>query len=171
VKEAFGADKAKGRTDRGSRADRKAERDSAARSNSRSRDPDQARKGAKEVARATSVMPTTEAVPVEKVSLGRLNAAHASTQALANAAPNSAVGRIAAYRDVLDVKELDEAAIEDAAKALAAASNKPVTEDTVRALNGLLGIELDDQAVRDIVAKVESLKTSEAAGTSTAPAL
>jgi hypothetical protein len=91
-----------------------------------------------------------------------------------NASANSAVGRIAAYRDAvtLDKDEtLDEGAIKDAAAALAAASNKPVTEDTVRALNGLLGVEMTDEQVADVVAAVKDIKapTQDARATPTAP--
>lgn len=68
--------------------------------------------------------------------LGRLNAAHASETAMANAAPNSAVGEVAAYRDAVLAGET-----EDAAVAVDAATNKTVTESVLHALNELLGID------------------------------
>lgn len=51
--------------------------------------------------------PVTEELGVSPSELGALNAAHASPTALANAAPNSRVGRIAAYKAaVLEGEEL-----------------------------------------------------------------
>jgi hypothetical protein len=87
-------------------------------------------------------------------SLGALNAAHASSTALANAAPNSEVGRIHAYQVALDnyltdlqnhpldtdLLDADIAAVGDA---LGAAANKTVTPSTVDRLNDLLGISTD----------------------------
>jgi len=56
-------------------------------------------------------------VASENSNLGALNAAHASDSALANASPNSRVGRIAAYRDAALAAQTaadTEAAISDA---------------------------------------------------------
>lgn len=75
--------------------------------------------------------------------LGRLNAAHASPNAMENAAPHSAVGLTAQYYDALAADELD-----DAASLLADLANKQVAEEevaaVVQAYNGLLGIEVYD---------------------------
>jgi len=82
--------------------------------------------------------------------LGSLSAAHASASAFANASPNSEVGRIRAYGEALDRYRSDvqcgaacsgdlPADITDMALALAAASNKTLTVDTLDDLNGLLG--------------------------------
>jgi len=82
--------------------------------------------------------------------LGALNAAHASPQALANAAPNSRVGRIETYKEALDryLSDLNAGAgptvlsadITATGIALGAAANKTVTAETVDQLNGLLGV-------------------------------
>ena len=105
--------------------------------------------------------------------LGRLNAAHASATARTNAAPHSAVGRIAAYEAAVyerqevqaqlnavledenaTQQQLDEAlaAVAEAAQreveTLSAAANKNIDEDVMHAVNELLGIEpLDTQEV------------------------
>lgn len=86
-------------------------------------------------------------------TLGRLNAAHASATARANASPTSAVGMIASYeaavRDTQDLAAAgaseDElaAAAEVEAEALAAAANKSIEADydTVsQAVNDMLGL-------------------------------
>jgi len=72
--------------------------------------------------------------------LGRLNAAHASETALANANENSAVGTIAGYSN-----DVQEGNLADAATNFGEAANKSVTEAIVHAVNELLGI--DDNAV------------------------
>ena len=82
--------------------------------------------------------------------LGSLNAAHASSRAFANASDNSEVGRIRAYSNALDTYRDDVLCggpcaadlpddIHNMALALAAASNKTLTVDTVDDLNDLLG--------------------------------
>jgi len=69
-------------------------------------------------------------------------AVHASAQALANASPNSRVGKIAAYRDAnaLAVTAAEAAAMaeESAVAALEAAANKPVTDEVRNAVDALL---------------------------------
>lgn len=97
-----------------------------------------------------------KAAATEKVaasSLGRLNAAHASERALANASPNSTVGRIGAYKAALEDGDLAAAA-----EALASVSNKAVTEASVRSLNGLLGVTAEETQITEIVDKVEVLQ-------------
>lgn len=96
--------------------------------------------------------------------LGRLNAVmNASSQALANAAPGSAIGVVAqAYREALsayaagladdtadddDTAEPDDstdAALEAAAEAFALAANKEVTADVVAAVNARLAATYAD---------------------------
>jgi hypothetical protein len=97
-------------------------------------------------------------------SLGALNAAHASTTALDNAAPNSRVGRIATYGKVVDAENtladpnateeekaaaqsfldglgLSDVTAEDAERStLEAAANKTVTDQVMDAVNSLLGL-------------------------------
>jgi hypothetical protein len=79
--------------------------------------------------------------------LGSLNASHASSQALAHAAPNSRVGHIAAYASA--IKSLEAApphsraaarAISRAAQSIALASNKTVMPATVQAVDARLGL-------------------------------
>jgi hypothetical protein len=95
----------------------------------------------------------TIAAPARSAALGRVNAAHASTRAFDRAAPNSAVGRMAAYQQALLDNDLDKAAA-----VLAAASNKSVSTETVRGLNGLLGITLDDKVVTEVASKAQELQ-------------
>lgn len=77
-------------------------------------------------------------------SLGALNAAHASATARAHAAPNSAVGRIAAYereRDealaMTDEAERD-AALDDAVADLEDAFGRKLSETQIAEINALL---------------------------------
>ena len=83
-------------------------------------------------------------------SLGRLNAAHASPTARANASPNSVVGIIAAYEAEVKAAEDAEAVAAAAAAAvdtLAEAANKGYPDDAVvAAVNNLLGIEATEDA-------------------------
>ena len=76
--------------------------------------------------------------------LGRLNAGHASPNAMANAASHSAVGLTAQYYDALAAGEEDVAA-----GFLADLANKEAEEDEIAAIveayNDLLGIEVDDE--------------------------
>ena len=62
--------------------------------------------------------------------LGALNAAHASAKALANASPNSRVGKIAAYRDA---NAASVTAAEDAAEAAATAATAQADADAAAA--------------------------------------
>jgi len=103
--------------------------------------------------------------------LGRLNAAHASATARANAAPHSAVGRIAAYEVAvyerqnaqMQLEALQEvttatpeeiaaaqAVVDEAAQfemeTLSAAANKNIDEEVVQAINELLGIEEPEES-------------------------
>lgn len=98
--------------------------------------------------------------------LGRLNAAHASPNAREHAAPNSAVGRIAAYEmavhqrqevqleleSLVEDKSATSQQIEDAhlaledavqleVETLSEAANKEVNVDVAQAVNEMLGIE------------------------------
>lgn len=75
-------------------------------------------------------------------SLGRLNAAHASATAMENASSRSVVGQLGAYKDAVADDDMEKAA-----EFLATAANHTVTEETVRAVNEKLGIELDDVQV------------------------
>jgi hypothetical protein len=97
-------------------------------------------------------------------SLGGLNAAHASPKGLTHAAPNSRVGRIETYKEVvqaentladpnatpaqtqaaqayLDSQGLGQMTPHDAEQtALGRAANKPVTDQIMDAVNDLLGL-------------------------------
>ena len=76
--------------------------------------------------------------------LGRLNAGHASPNAMANAASHSAVGLTAQYYDALAAGDEDVAA-----GFLADLANKEAEEDEIAAIveayNDLLGIEVDNE--------------------------
>ncbi len=104
-------------------------------------------------------------------SLGRLNAAHANENALANAAPHSAVGLVAQFSEAEqaaieaalegDEEALDQA-IAEAAAALAAAANKDIDEDVVGAVNDLLGIDTQATGIEsDIAAAAAEAQASE----------
>ena len=71
-------------------------------------------------------------------SRGSLNAGHASPTAMDSAAPNSVPGQIGSYRDAIQDGDL-----EAAAAALAEASNRDLTQQSVASLNGLIGLDLD----------------------------
>ena len=79
--------------------------------------------------------------------LGNLNAAHASPTARAHASANSMVGRIAAYeRTMKEAQAIDDPAqhaakVAEARTMLEATANKPVTDDVVGRVNGLLGLD------------------------------
>jgi hypothetical protein len=77
----------------------------------------------------------------EASSLGALNAAHASETALANASPNSRVGKIAAY------KEAELAAKTAAADA---ATADQAVADAQEALDGALAANADDDPLNDV---------------------
>lgn len=94
----------------------------------------------------------TGAASTRGAELGRMNAAHASTRALDHAAPHSAVGQMAAYQQALLNNDLDTAA------AVLASSNKSVSPESVRGVNGLLGITLEDKAVAEVVSKAQELQ-------------
>lgn len=78
--------------------------------------------------------PTDDTAPANE--LGRLNVAHASDTALANAAPNSAVGKMATYKsDILQGDTLG------AADSLSSDANKGIVQSVVHTVNVLLGID------------------------------
>ena len=127
----------------------------------------------------TTVVPT-EPVPVtEKISLGRLNAAHALANGNTNKNPNSAVGQIAIYADALrayldaknstdaKAKQNAEVTMQDAAAALDRVANKPLSEESIAALNEILGI--DDVEAADVMKAVETARKGETDETSTTP--
>ena len=78
--------------------------------------------------------------------LGNLNAAHASPNARANAAPNSMVGQIATYeasmRQAMAISDPNrrDAAVIAAREQLALAANKPLTSDVIQQVDAMLGI-------------------------------
>ena len=91
--------------------------------------------------------------------LGRLNAGHASSNAMANAAPHSAVGLTAQYYDKLADAEAEEDAkvkadlLDEAAGLLADLANKQAVgveiDAVVEAYNDLLGIDFQNEAVAE----------------------
>jgi hypothetical protein len=99
--------------------------------------------------------------------MGALNASHASSTALAHAAPNSRVGHLAAYAAA--IKSLSAAppnslaaalAISQAAQALAKASNKSVTPLSVRAVNKTMGLNV---SATNVAAIADQANTDRAA--------
>ena len=102
---------------------------------------------------APTVEPAAASLAAPAALRGRANAAHASAQALSHAAPNSAVGQMAAYQAAVQAKDYDTAAA-----VLAATSNKAVTAETVRGVNGLLGLTVDDATVTDLAAQAQALQ-------------
>ena len=87
--------------------------------------------------------------------LGRLNAAHASPNALANAAEHSAVGRLANYVAFLGAGDIDLATAE-----LLAVANKDVADTgeatlVVREVNGLVGVTVGGGAEDTITSTEE----------------
>jgi len=100
-------------------------------------------------------------------SLGSLNASHASTNALAHAAPTSRVGRLATYASAIHalnaapVNSLAaKQAIAEAAAALAKASNKAVTPAAVQAVNANLGLKVSKTNVVAIADQATDDKAS-----------
>jgi hypothetical protein len=99
-------------------------------------------------------------------SLGALNAAHASSTALANAAPNSRVGRIATYRNASATAAADEAAAAQAdADNLAAQQN---LADAQAAYNTALADALDDVNNPAVIAAQADLTAAQATATQAA---
>jgi alpha-D-ribose 1-methylphosphonate 5-triphosphate synthase subunit PhnH len=92
---------------------------------------------AKQVANQTNQIRSQKiAASAKKISGGSLNGfLHASPNALTHAAPNSAVGKVAVgVRDALQAYADGTGSLDDVAKALAAATNKPVTQQQVAAV-------------------------------------
>lgn len=79
-------------------------------------------------------------------SLGNLNAAHASTQGMTHAAPNSMPGQLNAYamamRAALAIKDpvAQQQAIAKARAQLSQVANKPVSTQDVGRVDSMLGI-------------------------------
>lgn len=141
---------------------------------------------APEVAPAPAQKPRGNALArelgVHPSELGALNAAHASPTALANASPNSRVGRIAIYRDeVLESQELQteldmaladlagldtpDRSIEDIDAALVTAgAEKQALEDELAALNDELAGGADVQSDIDTVTNLIGEKDAEISG-------
>jgi hypothetical protein len=120
--------------------------------------------------KTTVTTSTTPAPATEKTSIGRLNAAHAVANGNTNAARNSAVGQIAIYAEALrDYSTArtaaNEATMKDAAAALDRAANKPLTRESIEALNEILG--LGDVAAEDVMTAVETSRKEDADETST----
>ena len=122
------------------------------------------------VTTTTTDVPTTPAPATEKVSIGRLNAAHAVANGNTSAARNSAVGQIAIYAEALREYSTaktaaSEATMKDAAAALDRVANKPLTAESIEALNKILGV--DDVAAEDVMKAVETSRKAAADETST----
>lgn len=88
--------------------------------------------------------------------LGSLSASNASPTARANAAPNSRVGKIAAYEEALAAGN-----VEAAAEALGSAANKEITPEVVAQVNANLGIEATPEEEAEIAALAEEARTSD----------
>lgn len=130
-------------------------KDAAAAASGRSADaPGQAKHAEAATTQHTETEAEAEIASPHPSKLGRLNAAlNASPEALASAAPNSAVGTVAqAYREALaaygaalagsteteDGEAVTDPALQAAAEALALAANKEITPDVVAAVNAHL---------------------------------
>jgi hypothetical protein len=105
------------------------------------------------VSSRNSALPGEVPATARAADLGRLNAAHASDRALGRASPQSAVGQIATYQAAVQNKEWDKAAV-----ALASAANKGVTTESVKGLNSLLGVTVEDKVLADMVATAQDLQ-------------
>jgi hypothetical protein len=95
--------------------------------------------------------------PMHPSNLGRLNGFfNASSTALKNASPNSAIGIVSqTYRDALsaylgsleeDTEEQQEEALDDLAAVLAQAANKPLSPEQIEAINERLATENPEDA-------------------------
>ena len=110
-----------------------------------------------------------------------MNAAHASPTARANAAPHSAVGRIATYEEAVnETLTAEEAYNEDPTnqalletyqqsyldqeEALAAAANKDIDEEVAQAVNEMLGIDTPEEPPEE-TPEEETEETETAEGT------
>lgn len=92
-------------------------------------------------------------------ALGALNAAHANSEALANAAPQSEVGKIAAYDKAMlvalalptetptELAYRDQQITSVRATYLAAAANKPLSPTVVAKVDNILGLPASDPAL------------------------
>jgi len=85
-------------------------------------------------------------------ALGRLNATHALVNGTPNAAHNSAVGRIAAFRDALAANDLEAAAAE-----LAAVANKTVTPEIVGQVAMMAGVAMDEETASAVAEMANSI--------------
>ncbi|NCF29299.1 MAG: FAD-binding protein, partial [Gammaproteobacteria bacterium] len=96
---------------------------------------------------------------VSASTLGSLNAAHASATARANAAPNSAVGAIAAFAAAVESTELtNRERVEAAAQALASQANKPITAPVVSRVGNLANVEVSRREARAIAHRASQIQ-------------
>jgi hypothetical protein len=96
---------------------------------------------------------------VSASTLGSLNAAHASKNARAHAAPNSAVGAIAAFVNAVESDELSRRQrVEAAAQALASRANKPITAPVVSRVANLANVEVSRRAARAIAERAAQIQ-------------
>jgi len=114
---------------------------------------------------ATTTKATTTApvLATEKVSLGRLNAAHAVANGNTRAASHSAVGQLATYAAALTgyekaTSEDKSKKMEAAAAALDGVANKELNTATIQALNEILGISETVVKAADVMAAVDALR-------------
>jgi hypothetical protein len=145
-------------------------RASAARSNvspGRSKDSlsATAKSSAKSKAERGSSLATTSAPKGKAGHLeGRLNAAHASANAMAHASLNSTVGQIASYKAAMEAYTAtpSQQNLDKAAAALAGVANKGITAQTVTDLNSVLGVSLTDAKVAEQVAdKAQEIQSAQ----------
>lgn len=122
--------------------------------------------GAKPVKADTALKTTKARTPIDDLGLkpselGALNAARANPNALKNAAPNSRVGRIAAYRDaVLEGREL-EAELQE--KTALFESMTPPDREIAEIEGALAAVRTDIDVKADEVARLEA-ELAEAGG-------
>ncbi len=88
-------------------------------------------------------------------SMGSLNASHASPEAFENASAKSRVGQLAAYANAVNQGKLSAAA-----QALAKASNKALTTESVQAVNANLSISMSNQTAANIASMANADRSS-----------
>jgi hypothetical protein len=112
-----------------------------------------------------AVASTTTTTSKEKVSLGRLNAAHALVNGKPNGSLNSTVGQLRAYMDAAK----DGKNISAAASALMGIANKGLNEESIAALNEILDVKVSAAEIMSAVRKAEEAPAEGADTPSTDP--
>ncbi len=105
--------------------------------------------------------PLAVALGVHPSELGALNAAHASPQALANASPNSRVGKLAIYaQEVGAIREIEA----DLAEAQAILDSMEEPTRSVEEIDGAITTAIDDKAALETQLETLQTQLAEAGG-------